>query len=125
MSFCSYYDYAKTKTQISLAISTKQRPCIRYTDSTIPLPPKSEISSLMTSSVAVQLCLCRTWSETQKTGFLMTGLISGKLFNSARRCRHDSCSSVYTYFKRGNYRDAIKDFKKLKPSNVVKEDRES
>ena len=31
-----------------------QRLCFRYTDSTIPLLPKSEISSLRSSSVAVQ-----------------------------------------------------------------------
>ena len=31
-----------------------QRLCFRYTDSTIPLLPKSEISSLYPSSVAVQ-----------------------------------------------------------------------
>ena len=40
-----------------------QRLCFCYTDSTIPLLPKSEISSLKLSSVAVQLGLCRTWSE--------------------------------------------------------------
>ena len=53
-----------------------QRLCFRYTDSTIPLLPKSEISSLWPSSVAVQAGLCRTWSETPKTGFLRTRLIS-------------------------------------------------
>ena len=47
-----------------------QRLCFRYTDSTIPLLPKSEISSFYLSSVAVQPGLCRTWSETPKTGFL-------------------------------------------------------
>ena len=52
-----------------------QRLCFRYTDSTIPLLPKSEISSLQQSSVAVQPGLCRTWSETPKTGFLRTRLI--------------------------------------------------
>ena len=51
-----------------------QRLCFRYTDSTVPLLPKSEISSLKLSSVAVQLGLCQTWSETQKTGFLMSRL---------------------------------------------------
>ena len=54
---------------------TNERPCFRYTDSTIPLLPKSEISSLQPSSVAVQPGLCRTWSETPKTGFLTTRLI--------------------------------------------------
>ena len=51
-----------------------QRLCFRYTDSTIPLLPKSEISSIQTYSVAVQPGLCRTWSETPKTGFLTTRL---------------------------------------------------
>ena len=52
-----------------------QRLCFRYRDSTIPLLPKSEISSLYPSSVAVQPGLCRAWSETPKTGFLTTRLI--------------------------------------------------
>ena len=52
-----------------------QRLCFRYIDSTIPLLPKYEISSLLPSSVAVQPCLYRTWSETPKTGFLTTRLI--------------------------------------------------
>ena len=51
-----------------------QRLCFRYTDSTIPLLAKSEVSSLYSSSVAVQPGLCRTWSETPKTGFLTTRL---------------------------------------------------
>ena len=52
-----------------------QRLCFRYTDSTIPLLSKSEISSLKASSVAVQPGLCGTWSETPKTGFLRTRLM--------------------------------------------------
>ena len=36
---------------------------------------KSGISSLQPSSVVVQPGLCRTWSETPKTGFLTTRLI--------------------------------------------------
>ena len=47
----------------------------RYTDSTIPLLPIYEISSLYPSSVTVQTGLCRTSSETPKTGFLTTRLI--------------------------------------------------
>ena len=43
-------------------------------DSTIPSFPKSEISSLEPSSVVVQPGLCRTWSETPKTGFLVSQL---------------------------------------------------
>ena len=52
-----------------------QHPCFRYTDSTIPLLPKFEISSFEPSSMAVQPGLCRTWSKTPKTGFLTTRLI--------------------------------------------------
>ena len=51
-----------------------QRLCFRYTDRTIPLLPKYEISSLQPSSVAVESGLSRTWSETPKTGFLTTRL---------------------------------------------------
>ena len=57
-----------------------QRLCFRYTDSTIPLLPIYEISSLQPSSVAVQPSICRTWSETPKTGFLTTRL---KMFFSS------------------------------------------
>ena len=46
-----------------------QRLCFRYIDSTIPLLPKSEISSLLPSSVAVQLGLRRTRSETRMLVF--------------------------------------------------------
>ena len=52
-----------------------QRLCFRYTDSTIPLLPKCEISSIQPFSVAVQPGLCRTLSVTPKTGFLRTRLI--------------------------------------------------
>ena len=51
-----------------------QRLCFRYTDSTIPLLPKSGISSLWPTSDAVQPGLCQTWWETPKTGFLRTRL---------------------------------------------------
>ena len=43
--------------------------CFCYTDTTIPLLSKSEISSLQPSPVAVQPGLCQTWSETPKTVF--------------------------------------------------------
>ena len=52
-----------------------QRLCFRHTDSAIPLLPNSEISTPKSFSVAVQPGLCRTWSETPKTGFLRTRLI--------------------------------------------------
>ena len=41
-----------------------QRLCFRYSDSTIPLLLKSEISSFQFLSVLVQVSLCRTGSET-------------------------------------------------------------
>ena len=63
-----------------------QRLCFRYTDSTIPLLLKSEISSVQPSSVVVQPGLCRTWSETPKTGFFRTRLISLKTITIARLC---------------------------------------
>ena len=47
-----------------------------YTGSTIPLLPKSEISSLWPSSVTEEPSLCRTRSETPKTGFLRSRLKS-------------------------------------------------
>ena len=53
-----------------------QRLCFRYMDSTFLLLPKSKISSLLPSSVAVQPGLRQTWSEILKTGFLTTRLIS-------------------------------------------------
>ena len=53
-----------------------QHLCFRYTDKTIPLLPKYEISNLKPSSVVVQPSLCWTWSETPKTGFHTTRLIS-------------------------------------------------
>ena len=51
-----------------------RRLCFRYIDSTIPLVPEYEISSLGLSCVSVQPGLCWTWSETPKTGFLATRL---------------------------------------------------
>ena len=44
--------------------------CFRFIDNTVLLLSKSEVSSLLTVSVAVQTGLCRTWTETLKTGFL-------------------------------------------------------
>ena len=47
-----------------------QHLCFRYIDCTIPLLPKYKISSC----VVVQPCLCGTWSEIPKTGFITTRL---------------------------------------------------
>ena len=46
-----------------------QRLCFRYTDSTISLLLKSEISSFWRASVTIQVGLCRTWSESPQIGF--------------------------------------------------------
>ena len=64
----------KDADQLRSNCAADQRLCFRYTDSIIPLLSKSEISSFQPSSVAVQPGLCRTWSETLKTGFLTTRL---------------------------------------------------
>ena len=53
-----------------------QRLCFRYINSTIPLLPKSEISSLSPSSVAVQPDSCQTWSETPKVTQIIFSLSS-------------------------------------------------
>ena len=52
-----------------------QRLYLRYTDSTMPLLPKSKFSGLSAFSVTAQPSLCRTRSETPKTGFLRTRII--------------------------------------------------
>ena len=51
-----------------------RRLCVRYIDNIIPLLPKAKLLSLKSSSMAAQPSLCRTWSETLKTGFLTTRL---------------------------------------------------
>ena len=51
-----------------------QRLCFSYINSTISPLPKSEISSPQLSSEDVEPGLCWTWLETQKAGFLATGL---------------------------------------------------
>ena len=51
----------------------------RYLDSMIPLLSKSEISSLWSSSVAVQPGLCRTRSETRILVFSRHGSFKRKL----------------------------------------------
>ena len=52
-----------------------QRLCFRYTDSTISLLLKSEISSFWLSSMTVQASLYQTWWGTQIVGFLTHRLI--------------------------------------------------
>ena len=63
------FAYAKTS-------EADQRLCFRYTDSTLSLLIKSEISSFYAASGTVHVGLCQTWSETPKTGFLASRLIN-------------------------------------------------
>ena len=65
----------KCADQLRSKCAAGQRISFRYTHSTTHLLPKSQISSLCPSSVAVQPVLCWTWSEPAKTGFVMTRLI--------------------------------------------------
>ena len=50
--------YAKTKVKISCTQLIMQSLYFRYIDSTIPLLPKSEISSISPSSVVVHPAVC-------------------------------------------------------------------
>ena len=50
---------------------------VRCLDSIIPLVSITEISSLYLDSVAAQGGFCLSWSQTLKTGFLVTRLIYG------------------------------------------------
>ena len=74
-AFCIYEN--KDADQLRGNREADHRLCFRYIDSTIPLLPKYEISSLLPSSLTAQPGLCRTWSETPKTGFLTTRLNYG------------------------------------------------
>ena len=65
----------KNANQLRCNREADQRRCFRYIACTIHLLPKYKISSMNPSSVAVQPGLCRTWSETSKTGFLIMNLI--------------------------------------------------
>ena len=62
-TFCIYEN--KDADQLPGNREADQRLCFRYIDSIIPLLSKSEISSLLPSSVAVQPGLCLTRSETR------------------------------------------------------------
>ena len=54
----------KDSDQLRSNCEADQRLCFRYSDSTIPLVLKSEISSFQLFSVTVQVGLCRPCSET-------------------------------------------------------------
>ena len=65
------FAYAKTKAQISFAVTAKLISAFDF--DTLLL--KSEISSFWPASLTVQVGLCQTWSETPKTGFLASRLM--------------------------------------------------
>ena len=80
-----------------------QRLCFRYSDSTIPLLLKSEISSFKPASIAVQAGLCQTWSETTLLVFprggssilvLVTGAPDWFSFTALQKRRHTDCRGL-------------------------------
>ena len=99
ISCCYYLSRVKRKPDLCLCenkdadqlcsnCTADQRLYFRYTDSTTPLPVKSEIASFHPSSATVQASLCQTWSETPKTSFLASRLY---YFSSSNYCvLHDN-----------------------------------
>ena len=98
--FCLCDD--KGPDQLRSYCEADQRLCLRYTDSTIPLLSKSGISSLYPSSVLVQLGLFRTWSETPKSGFLVSRLMccSHRIYGD-NKC--DYCKYMYNKSRCNQY----------------------
>ena len=70
-----------------------QRLCFRYTDNTLPLLFKSEISSFQSACVTVQPDLCRTCSETTLLVFPRGGSYSN-------RCDAIKMQLSFNYFPR-------------------------
>ena len=72
--FVRKWDYClceiKGAVQLRSNCEADQHLCFRYMDNTIPVLLKSNFTSFLAASVAVQTGLCQTWSETLKTGFL-------------------------------------------------------
>ena len=66
---------SKDADQLRSNCEADQRLCFRYTDSTISLLLKSEISSFLHASVTVHAALFQTWSVPIIVGFLMHRLI--------------------------------------------------
>ena len=65
------FAYAKTKAQISWAVTAQ---LISSTDRTVSPIPISKSLSFKPSSEILQTGLCQTWSENPKTGFLTSRL---------------------------------------------------
>ena len=85
----------------------RRRFCFRYTDSTVPLLLKSEISSFLPTSVIVQTDLCRTCSETTLLVFPQGGsyitsqkptMLSTKLSRLMLNILFNCFSSTYPRF---------------------------
>ena len=64
----------KDADQLRSNCEADQRLCFRYSDSTVSLLLKAEISRFKLFSVNVQVDLCRTWSETTLLVFPRGGL---------------------------------------------------
>ena len=73
------FDFLKSENkapdQLRFKRAADQRLCSRYTDSTSPLLPESEISNLKPSYVVVQTVMCLYLLKKPKTGFLVNWLI--------------------------------------------------
>ena len=63
---------------------------VRCLDSILPLVSISELSSLCLASLAAQAGLCPTWSQTPKTGFLVTRLILSRFMWNALLLRRQT-----------------------------------
>ena len=68
----------RSASRLSVNREADQRLCLRYTDSTIPLLPKSEISSLSPFSEAVQPGLCQAMSKTRMLVFSCRGSVGSR-----------------------------------------------
>ena len=76
-----------------------QRICFRYTDLTISLLPKSVISSILPSSLAVQPGLCGTGRKSRRPVFSQRGLYDSEIYKSYEGCSYDSFSPYICLFK--------------------------
>ena len=69
-----------------------QRLCFRYTDSTLSLLIKSEISSFYAASGTVHVGLCQILLETPKTGFRGSLILNFEMmFNRVFNGKKDKC----------------------------------
>ena len=73
----------RRRSACAFAQSDQHLYCSLPLDSMIPILAQSKISRLQLVSVAEQAGLCLPWSQTPKTGFLMTGLIYDWVFVKA------------------------------------------